>query len=365
MAKNPKPSLLDLNKIFQQVYDEENDRLRTDSSATIVTPPAIEVAISATNDNIAISDGNDTLAINSDGSINVNITDSGSITIDADIRDLTHVSDSIKIGDGTDFLTVNNDGSLNITDNGSSLTVDSVDLDIRNLNSSQDNVAISDGSDILSVNNDGSINITDNGGSLTVDAINLDIRDLTHVSDSLKIGDGTNFAQVTVNNELKSFDQTTHNKLDNLISSSVNLETIIQNELDETQSILNDIKTTITDIDLNTDTLETLIGSTNTKLDLVTQEIQDKTEIKVLGTEDGTIGGTQRAFVNNLKLQILDAHDREQTITYADPGTKNQRITQIDYSSSIINGSVVARKSISYQFINNRYIPEQIIWSIV
>lgn len=39
---------------------------------------------------------------------------------DLDIRDLTHVSDSVKIGDGTDFLAVNADGSINVnlTDDG-------------------------------------------------------------------------------------------------------------------------------------------------------------------------------------------------------------------------------------------------------
>lgn len=33
---------------------------------------------------------------------------------DFDIRDLTHVSDSVRIGDGTDFLAINNDGSINV-----------------------------------------------------------------------------------------------------------------------------------------------------------------------------------------------------------------------------------------------------------
>lgn len=40
-----------------------------------------------------------------------------SITVvasDLDIRDLTHVADSIKIGDGTDFLAINADGSINV-----------------------------------------------------------------------------------------------------------------------------------------------------------------------------------------------------------------------------------------------------------
>jgi len=41
----------------------------------------------------------------------------GTVTVtatDFDIRDLTHVSDSIKVGDGTDFLAVNADGSVNV-----------------------------------------------------------------------------------------------------------------------------------------------------------------------------------------------------------------------------------------------------------
>lgn len=33
---------------------------------------------------------------------------------DLDVRDLTHVSDSVKVGDGTDFLAINSDGSLNV-----------------------------------------------------------------------------------------------------------------------------------------------------------------------------------------------------------------------------------------------------------
>lgn len=40
-----------------------------------------------------------------------------SVTVSAtnlDIRDLTHVSDSVKVGDGTDFLAINADGSINV-----------------------------------------------------------------------------------------------------------------------------------------------------------------------------------------------------------------------------------------------------------
>ena len=55
---------------------------------------------------------------NASGASAVNIQDGGnSITVDAvdlDVRDLTHASDSVKIGDGTDFLAVENDGSINV-----------------------------------------------------------------------------------------------------------------------------------------------------------------------------------------------------------------------------------------------------------
>lgn len=101
--------------------------------------------LDASQDNVAISDGTDTLAINTDGSINITdnggsitvdgtvaATQSGTWTIDSitnpvtiqatnlDVRDLTHVSDSVKIGDGTDFLAVNADGSINVSITGGS-----------------------------------------------------------------------------------------------------------------------------------------------------------------------------------------------------------------------------------------------------
>lgn len=53
-------------------------------------------ALDANTDNIAISDGTDTLAINGDGSINATVT-----ATDFDIRDLVHTQDSVDLGDGT------------------------------------------------------------------------------------------------------------------------------------------------------------------------------------------------------------------------------------------------------------------------
>jgi hypothetical protein len=55
-----------------------------------------EVILDANTSNIAISDGTDTLAINADGSINVQA--------DVDIRDLINTQDSIAIGDETNLV---------------------------------------------------------------------------------------------------------------------------------------------------------------------------------------------------------------------------------------------------------------------
>lgn len=211
--------------------------------------------LSASQDNVAISDGTNTLVVNADGSLN--ITDNGgSLTVDAtdlDIRDLDaaqdsvqsnlhdgsgtaitstggaldinvasgnlsvdldHTEDSVRLGDGTSFFTStseNGDLALDvhisnsnievtqgtspwvIGDGGGSITVDAVDLDIRDLSASQDSVAISDGTDTLEVNADGSINV---GNTVTVQATDLDIRDLSAASDSVSIGDGTDTLEI-------------------------------------------------------------------------------------------------------------------------------------------------------------------------
>lgn len=150
--------------------------ITVDGSVTVTATDLDIRDLSASQDNVAISDGTDTLAVNNDGSINAVVS-----ATDLDIRDLTHVSDSVKIGDGTDFLAVAADGSIAITDNGGSLTVDGT-------------VTIQDGGNAISVD--------DAGGSLTVDATDLDIRDLTHVSDSIKVGDGTDLLAVNADGSI-------------------------------------------------------------------------------------------------------------------------------------------------------------------
>lgn len=97
----PLNTKLDANQVLMRSYDEVNNRLRVDAQVT-ATIGAVDVIIdAASGDNIKISDGVDTLLINSDGSINVVVE---AITISA-------ANDSIRIGDGTNLTTTTTVGS--------------------------------------------------------------------------------------------------------------------------------------------------------------------------------------------------------------------------------------------------------------
>lgn len=89
--------------------------------------------------------------------------------------------------------------------------------------------------------------------------------------------------------------------------------------------------------------------------------------LKISGTENGQPGGPEFTFVNNLRQQILAAKDRDQAFVYADFGTKNQRITQVNYTAPSIGAGAgfTARKTLNYSLIGNRYRRDNIIWSLV
>ena len=66
----------------------------------------------------------------------------------------------------------------------------------------------------------------------------------------------------------------------------------------------------------------------------------------------------------NLREQILKAADRDQVFTYADFGTKNERITLIEYSSPSVPATV-ARKEFNYILDGNSYRRTTINWIMV
>lgn len=193
-----------------------NGSVIIDDGGASITVDASDLDIrdlDASQDNVAISDGTDTLEVNADGSIN--ITDNGgSLTVDAtdlDIRDLDFATDSVDVSNSTNVAVV---------DGGGSLTVDAVDLDIRDITHVSDSIKVGDGTDFLEVNADGSINITDNGGSITVDAVDLDIRDLDFATDSVDVSGSTVDANITYEGAEE------YNATDDLVANADGLVTI-------------------------------------------------------------------------------------------------------------------------------------------
>ena len=134
----------------------------------------------------------------------------------------------------------------------------------------------------------------------------------------------------------------------------------------ETDLNLDDIEAKL---DLNNQELQDINTSTelnNSKLDdiidVLNNSLQIEQPILTAGTIDGTINGTKYPIVYNAKQQILDSHDRIANFTYADFGTKNQRITQIDYTSSTFPG-ITIRRVFNYSLVGNNYRRDEEIWS--
>lgn len=167
----------------------------TISGSVTVTATDLDIRdLTHVSDSVKVGDGTDFLAVNADGSINAVVSDGGgSITVDGsvtvsatdlDIRNLAATQDNVAISDGTDTLAVNADGSINSV-------VTATNLDIRDLSSATDSVAVTDGGGSITVD-----------GSVTVSATDLDIRDLSHTQDSVKIGDGTDLLAVNADGSI-------------------------------------------------------------------------------------------------------------------------------------------------------------------
>jgi hypothetical protein len=90
--------------------------------------------------------------------------------------------------------------------------------------------------------------------------------------------------------------------------------------------------------------------------------------LNISGTDDGTNTGNKFVFVNNRLQQILKSEDRQSTIIYLDFGTKNQRISQITYTSPKIGvgPGFTAVKTFNYTLVGNRYRRDDVgNWSLV
>lgn len=272
---------LSADQVIQQSFDEANDRLRVDAS---VTASIGDVEIDANESDIAIKDritGN-LLKVNADGSIDANVN------IDA---------------------------------------------------AGGDNVAISDGTDTLEINPDGSINVA---------------------------GVATEAQQITQNASLSSIDGKLSTSNASLASIDGKLTGVATEAKQDTQiTALNSIDAGIPSALGQTtmaQSMPVVLASDQTSIP-VTATLSDE-PIKISGTEDGQANGTEFTFVNNLRLQILASKDRTETYTYADFGTKDERITRVEYTSVTFPGSTV-RRDFNYTAVGSKYRKDSSVWSIV
>lgn len=82
----------------------------------------------------------------------------------------------------------------------------------------------------------------------------------------------------------------------------------------------------------------------------------------VVGTVEGTLLGTQRAFVNNKKQQVLSAQDLVAAYTWLDFGTKQERVSTIIYTSATFLGETITR-TFAYTLVGTNYRLDSETWT--
>jgi len=300
---------LDADQVIRQSFDQDQDRLRVDAEVT-ATIGVLEVDIDAADgDNIAISDGVKNVTISTEGAKNA---------LDVKLAGDTAVQIEDSQGDPLESTS----GALHVL-------LQNTELEI-NLDAADDSVAIGDGTNTLTVNANGSINVE---GPLT----DAELR-ASPIS-------ATVTGSVTTNGltdvELRASPIA--------VSGSV------------TTNGLTDAQLRASPVSVSSDSLT----DAQLRASAISVSLADE-PIKMSGTENGLPGGTEFTFVNNIRSQILAGKDRQQYISYADFGTKNQRITQITYTSPSIGTGpgYTAIKTFSYTLVSNRYRRDSIDWTI-
>lgn len=276
--------------------------------------------------------------------LDVNIINSLSISIDQS-------TDSIKIGDGTDLLAVNVDGSINTVVAGVSTSANQTTqiTEAQATNTKLDSIYTelqqktepSDAQNIRSISS-----VTD---SISVPGVASSANQLSQITEAQTTNTTLNSLLTELQQKTEPSDAQNIRTLDSGTDSiAVPGVATAGNQASQTTELIN-INNTLDSIDTK------LTSPLSVSID---------NNVQITGTIDGTTSGTEYGFVYNLRQQILSSHDRQQEFTYADFGTKDQRITQVDYTSPTFPG-VTARKTLTYLLEGNKYKRDTITWSII
>lgn len=267
---------------------------------------------------------------------------------------ISHTDDSIRIGDGVNLAT--------ITQNGLKYGLD-INIINNSLNVSDSNVL----TELQNINNKIPVGLSIISSRLLVDGSGV-IQPISASSLPLPTGAATESTLSTINNKLPSLGQSVMvSSIPVVIASNQSTIPVSVSSLPLPSGAATEA--TLTNINNKFNSLGQHNKAGSISVTLASDEgnipisLADE-PIKMSGTIDGQPNGTEYTFVNNLKQQILASHDRQMNISYADFGTKDQRVTQIDYSSSTFPG-FTARKTLNYTLVGTRYKRNSINWTIV
>jgi hypothetical protein len=316
------PTLLDSSQVIQAVYDEALNRLRVDIGANITLGGELEIFIDQADDSIRIGDGVNLVTTTTVGpkiGLDVNLiggTISASVALDAFTKIPADNAIAVGTEDGTQTgvkhaLVVGSDLNLKVIDTGVIAVLNSLLTAALNIENSLPAML---GQQTMA-------------NSLSVTIASNQVVPVSASSLPLPIGAATETKQDAIITALNSIDAGIPASLGQQLAAA---------------------------------SVPVVLASNQPPISVAI----DGEPIKISGTINGTPSGTEYTFVNNLRQQILAAHDREQNITYADFGTKNERVTQIDYASATFPG-ITARKVLLYTLVGTKYRRNSINWVII
>lgn len=312
MAYDTSP--LSQENILRDIHDPVTQTIRT--SATAVIAPGLEINISHTDDSIRLGDGTSLVTstnVSGKQGLDVNVINSSAATLPPNAATETTLSAVLtELQAKTEPADAQN---------------------IRTISSATDSIAVpgvAQETTLAALNN--KVTTSVNGILVDGSGVTQPVSQVGTWNVNLPTGASTSALQTAGNASLSNID----NKLPSLGQ---------HNAAGSVSVVLASDQTLTVNADLNA------FSATPDSVLLV-------------GSVDGSASGTKYGFTNNLKQQILDSQDRQAAFTYADFGTKNQRITQIDYTSGTFSG-FTARRVFSYTLVGNSYRRDDEVWTIV
>jgi|GEM_PF-4222575 hypothetical protein len=244
-------------------------------------------------------------------------------------------------------------------------TIVNADIDVQ-LDPDQDGVHIGDknSGNTLAIDSDGDIGVKIDANESSIEVFQIDPVDLqttSHISVNNSPVTNSNPVPVSVQNPIDI------NNLPNNLATTDNQD-ITNGFLTTINDSTGEIASKLPNLGQNSasESISVILSSDQTPIE-VTQQIDAFTKpiadnIQLVGSLDGTQSGQKYGIVYNARQQILDSHDRNAEFIYADFGTKDQRIVQINYTSDTFPG-ITVRRVFTYTLIGNKYRRDSETWS--